>query len=253
MSEPPVELAKFSSSEAAEVLARRPGIVIPVGSLEQHGPNLALITDAAIAEALALRLAARYPGPIVVTPTVSTGVSSQHRSFAGTVALSPGTLQAIIRDIVGSLARYGPTRFLLINGHGGNHATLESLCQALESEGVVKVALSTWFRTVADVIAQRWPQVRVHGSEVETSVALELAPWLVKRDALSAGAERPYPYRQTDPLAGGRVFYPYRWEEMTANGVFGDARRATAAFGREVVETAIARLLEFMEDFFARE
>lgn len=250
MTETPVELAKLSSPEAGRVLAGRPGILIPVGSLEQHGPNMALISDAALAEALALRLATRYRGAVLVTPAIPAGVSYQHRSFPGTISLSPETLNAVIRDIVASLSRHGADRFLVINGHGGNHATLESLCQAIEGEGRVKLALATWFRTASDVIARLWPKVRVHGSEVEASVALELAPWLVKREALAAGAEKPYPYRQTDPLAGNRVFYPYRWEEMTESGVFGDARRATVALGRDVVEATVDRLLEFMEDFF---
>jgi creatinine amidohydrolase len=235
------------------VLVERPGVLIPVGSLEQHGPNLALSTDGVIAEALAHRVAARYPRAILVTPVIPLGVSYQHRTFPGTISLAPDTLSRVIRDVVGSLRSHGVTRFLLVNGHGGNHATLESLCQAIEAEGEVEVAVSTWLRTASDVIARLWPKVRVHGGEAEVSVALELAPWLVKDDALSAGAEQPYPYRHTDPLAGSYVFYPYRWEEVTENGVFGDARQASAELGREVVEVTVTRLLEFLEDFFRPE
>lgn len=250
MTDRAVTLGTLSSPEAVRVLAERPGVLIPVGSLEQHGPNLALCTDGAIAEALAHRVAARYRGAILVTPLIPLGVSLQHRTFPGTISLSPETLSRVIRDVVASLRRHGVTRFLLVNGHGGNHATLESLCQALEAEGEAKVAVSTWLRTASDIIARLWPKVRAHGSEVEVSVALELASWLVKDDALSAGTERSYPYRHTDPLAGTYVFYPYRWEEMTENGVFGDARKASAELGREVVEVTVTRLLEFIEDFF---
>ncbi len=249
----PIALAALSSTEAARILAQRPGVLIPIGSVEQHGPNLALLADAAIAEALAHRVASRYRGAVLVTPVIPFGVSSQHRTFPGTISLSPGSLRCVVRDIVTGLSGHRVNRFLLINGHAGNHATLESLCQEIEAEGKVKVALSTWLRTANDVIARLWPRLRVHGGEVEVSVALELASWLVKDDALVPGAEKRFPYRHTDPQQGNQVFYPYRWEEMTENGVFGDARKAKAELGREVVEATVTRLLEFMEDFFRAE
>ncbi|WP_084526267.1 creatininase family protein [Nocardia vaccinii] len=95
--------------------------VLPVGSFEQHGEHLPLITDTAIACLIAERLADTYD--LFLLPPVTISCSHEHAGFAGTVSISAATLIALIDDVRLSLERSGIDKLVLVNGHGGNYAT----------------------------------------------------------------------------------------------------------------------------------
>jgi creatinine amidohydrolase len=110
--------------EVEQYLARSNGIILPIGSTEQHGPNGLIGTDAICAEVIA-RGVGEAAGAMV-GPTIGVGVAVHHMDFAGTMTVRPSTLIAIIHDYVLSLARHGFRRFFFINGHGGNIATVQA-------------------------------------------------------------------------------------------------------------------------------
>lgn len=225
--------------------------VIPTGSTEQHGPHMTFETDTALAVAFSEGLAQRFPGKILVTPPISIGLSSHHMRFPGSMTLQPETFVALGRDMVTSLATHGIRKFLFLNGHGGNRAALTTLCTKLRMELDVEACTCTWFLLVNDLIAQRVGPQRVHACEIEASAGLFLAPRVVQQHRLTAGTTKPSPYPHTHPRDPWSVEFPYRWDELTGNGAFGDASRATREIGEELCSTALDRLSRFVQAFIA--
>ncbi len=235
-----------------EVRAALPSVrlaVIPTGSTEQHGPHMTLETDTALAVEFARKLAARFSGKLLVTPPIAIGISDHHMHFPGSMTIRPETFLALGKDMVASLARHGLRKFLFLNGHGGNRAILSTLCTQIRAELHVEVGACTWFFLVNDLIVKRVGLQRIHACEIEASVGLHLAPRLVRRDKLTKGKEKPYPYDHTNPRQSWSVEVPYLWDELTSNGSFGDASRATEALGQELYSAALDRLSRFVKDF----
>lgn len=204
-------LAEATSLEAPSASV----LLVPVGSLEQHGPHLPLATDTtiavAVAEAAAERLAA-HGTAVWVSPTIGFGSSGEHQSFAGTVSIGSPALRHQVVELVRS-ARTWASRVVLVNGHGGNARALTDAVTQLRLEG-------------HDVA---WLPCRVeagdlHAGRTETSLMLHLRPSSVHPELAVAGNCEPLAGLLPAMRSGGVA-------AVSTSGVLGDPTGANAAEG----------------------
>jgi creatinine amidohydrolase len=247
-------LADLSWPEVRDFKDQVELVLLPIGSIEQHGPNLALRMDSSSAFEFCRRASARMAPRLLVAPAIPWGVSVHHTHFPGTMTLAPDTFVQVIVELIESLFRHGFERFLIVNGHGGNVAAMDLAAVRAKSElDVPFVGACTYFSFLDPESLTQYEKTEVtgHACEIETSVAMHLVPEIVKTDSLAKG-------ELTDLVTGFRsdmrkynVSIPYYFEEYTTNGALGDARLASPEFGRDLVEAGLDRFCEFVDKLLA--
>ncbi|HSI92480.1 MAG TPA: creatininase family protein [Jiangellaceae bacterium] len=244
-------LARLTWPAAEEALAAAKLALLPVGSLEQHGPHLALDTDLAVADALAQRLEQDLGDGGLLCPAVPYGLSEHHLGFPGTVTLRPDTLASLVLDVVESLVHWGLRRVLVVNGHGGNIDALRLVSRRARRDSGALVAAVMWAQLAADEIGARVTSPAYgHACEIETSVVQVLAPDRLFRDRITAPSGRRTVDPSTDPPRA--IVDQAVWmDEWTSDGALGDPRLASAELGHAVVDVAYRRAVEFARRFAA--
>jgi creatinine amidohydrolase len=204
--------------------------VLPVGSFEQHGGHLPLVTDTVVACLIAARLADSYD--LLLLPPITFSCSHEHEGFPGTVSISASTLILVIEDIRASLARSGITQLVLVNGHGGNYV-LSNVTQQANVDGrrvVLFPGREDWGAAGAHAGMVTTGHDDMHGGELETSILLHAHPELVRDSYTSADHEagaRPH------LLVTGMSAY-------TRSGVVGRPSIATAAKGLTALDSLVS-------------
>ena len=235
--------------EVDEYLKTNKGIILPIGSTEQHGPTGAIGTDALTAEAVSLRVG-RLTG-VLVAPVQSFGMAEHHLGFPGTMSLRPSTLLEVLHDLILSLAGHGFERIFVINGHGGNIATTKAaFAQAYKtastrSLGVsskLKCKLASWFLSPSvfsyakDLYGDKEGQ---HATPSEIALTLYLQPSLIKK-------QRPLP----DPSPAGPIYGPEDFRKRYYDGRMGSVPSlATPEHGKILLEKAAYDLSKDLLDF----
>jgi creatinine amidohydrolase len=207
----------------------RPVLVVPLGSLEQHGPHLPLDTDTRIAVTLAERVAAGRPD-LAVAPALSYGASGEHAAFPGTVSIGNDALEQVLVELVRSADAFGGA--VVVNGHGGNAGALQRVETRCAAEG-------------RRVLAWSWtlPGADAHAGRTETSLLLAIAPDLVRLDRAEAGSTEPLDDLLPRLRSAGV-------DSVSPNGVLGDPTGASVAEGRELLARLVADLAAAVDTAF---
>ncbi|MDB5375108.1 MAG: Creatinine amidohydrolase [Belnapia sp.] len=242
------EWMRLTAEELRARAAEDAMVIVPVASMEQHGPHLAtgvdIILGTAVAHETAKRLAAAGQ-PVVVTPCVWTGLAEHHMAFGGTVTLEFESFSGVLRGIVRSAARHGFKKVMLLNGHGGNSEAIATCAGEFAVEFGIKVAGGTYWHVVPEVIAPLLERQSglMHACEAETSMMMHLRPDSVRTERL-AEAFGPGSTRvegQPPGLAMRRSF-----KALSPSGVIGDARVATAAKGAALLAAIATKMAEVL-------
>ncbi len=192
-----------------------PTVLVPVGSIEQHGPHLPLDTDTAIATAVAAGAAhvlAERGQRVVVAPAICYGSSGEHQDFAGTSSIGNTVLHSVVVELTRSMRTWAQ-RVVFVNAHGGNVPVLWHAVEQLVGEGhdVACVPCAT-------------EDVDLHAGRTETSLMLHLRPVDVRPDLAEAGNIGTLEELLPQMLAGGV-------KAVSPNGVLGDPAGASAEEG----------------------
>ncbi len=226
-----------------EARAALPGrvVLLPVGSVEQHGRHMPLATDHITAERIALLAEARHD--VILAPTLPYGISPHHRQFWGTVWLRSEVFRDSVLDIARSLKTHGVERLVVVNGHGGNSATLAEVAQTLRQEEL-GVAIFDWWRCLGDdlvreVLGEEAAAITGHACAMETSVGLHLFPeWMRPSEAVDVRTGWAL------PVHGGQVHFDT--VDFTPHGNIGFPTLARSEAGARLIETAVTNLVELV-------
>jgi creatinine amidohydrolase len=204
-------------------------LVVPLGSLEQHGPHLPMDTDTRIAATVAARACAGRAG-IALAPPIAIGASGEHADFPGTLSIGTVALSTLLVELGRHASLHWPA-MLLVNGHGGNVPAVTTAARQLAAEGR---ECHVWHAGVRRDMAGGVP-VDAHAGRVETSIMLALAPGDVRLDAAVPGETRPLAEIMGELRAHGT-------RHVSPSGVLGDPAGASAEEGDRLLTALIADL-----------
>jgi creatinine amidohydrolase len=243
----PRELARCTWPEAEEALGPRTIALLPIGCTEPHGPHLPLDTDVTIARAQALRAAERLREEgvsAIVLPAIGYGITNFTDGFAGRITLRPGTLWALVEDVVTALEQQDVRQVVLSNGHlePEHVALLRGVAADHPERGRQRAQVlfpDNTRRRWAETLGEEFASGDCHAGRYETSLVLAADP-----TGVSPAAMRGLPAVRIDLLerirAGARTFR----EAGAERAYCGNPGAASAAEGRELVERLAAMIVE---------
>jgi creatinine amidohydrolase/Fe(II)-dependent formamide hydrolase-like protein/7-cyano-7-deazaguanine synthase in queuosine biosynthesis len=222
--------------------------LLPVGSIEQHGPHLPLGTDAFDAAYLADRIAEACsdPKPLVL-PLIWYGVSYEHDEFKGTISISNDALSHMVYEIGMNAARNGIKKLVIINGHSGNTPALSFAAQMITRDARIFACVDTGETSDVDVYAIIETPNDIHAGEIETSTSLAVRPQLVKME-LAAKRIPKFSSRYLNFTSRRNIPWYVYTKRISQNGVIGDPTKASAKKGEKIWQIMIAHLVALVED-----
>ncbi|MBT3591929.1 MAG: creatininase family protein [Candidatus Nitrosopelagicus sp.] len=202
--------------------------IIPVGSIEQHGPHLPISTDSDIVTEIASKFSDKVKG--ILLPTISYGISDEHFPFFN-LSIKKSTLSKILEDICESLIKNGISKIIIINGHYGNLDSLRSFERKQKTRRKIEI-FSYW---------KYMDREFDHAGNVETSIMLAISKNVDMRKVKKGF--------QTDGMSKQEIskinkLAQKSFPKVTGNGVWGDPTRSSARLGRKIIKEVVNNLVK---------
>jgi creatinine amidohydrolase len=238
-------LYELPSPDVQDVLAGSSTVVLPFGSIEQHGPHLPCGTDTMTAELIARSLAEKLNALYV--PFCPYGITPIHAGYPGTISLRRETLEALLFDVCEELIRMGAGTFVLVNWHEGNTSALNAVATDLQAEHGAR-----FYVAQACYVAQRIYRDRggtlTHGGGIETLAVMAYDPRLVRLDRAEGGAADPGAERVDEMRRGSEVYgFVTDASELAEQGWYGDPSWATQELAASFAESVVAEIVAQLE------
>ena len=246
--------------EIREVAGEERVVIVPIGTLEDHGPHLPIDTDVRIIGEICERAAAKVPDRVVLLPVVTHGYSPHHGDFPGSITIGWDTFVRYLTDITGSLVHHGFKRIILANGHGSNMPLVDMAARLTIVDHPETLCCNYFYlytpkgqEAVRSVRESAFPGGMSHACELETSIYLAIAPELVQMEKAEADFNQPKSdYFFMDWFDGPGSMMEW-WSTLSKTGAMGDPTLATAEKGELLLEAAADELLMVVDEMRTRE
>lgn len=255
-----IEYRKLSWPEHKRCAKEGRVVLIPIGTLEDHGPHLPIDVDVVIPTTILTKVAEQMPDKTILFPEVVHGYSPHHMDFPGTTTLQYDQFIEYLKSITDALAHHGYKKIYLLNGHGSN----QSLCTIVQQETNRKhpdvVCKNSFYlngraslKLIKKVRKSRYPGGMGHACELETSLMLAIDPEQVHMENLTH-AEMRYPVDEDadsymDWEDGPFQYLPW-WSEISKSGVQGDPTVASAETGKILLEQAVDEAVKRVKNVY---
>ena len=250
-------LAEMNYLQVEDYLKRSDTILIPIGSLENHGKHMPLGTDTMIPDKIAQLI--NEKSDLIIAPTINYGATDDLVGFAGTVSLGVEGLISLLRTIVDQFYRYGFRHFMILNGHGGNNASIQAVGMHLYRKGAYLANLNWWL--MAGQLNPDW--AGGHGGGEETAGVMAVNPALIKTEYLNlpenirndVSEDLPSGAWTNVNFKGASVTIPREINEITDNGWLTHSfkndppTKATKEWGDKMVQTVADYIVDFEKVF----
>jgi creatinine amidohydrolase len=238
-----VYLDELTMPEVEEAVKKGKMIILPVGSVEEHGLHLPLCTDSLQPENVAVEVAKKTG--CLVAPSIRYGICTETRHFPGTISIGFDSLYSIVYDVLDELVRQGFKRLIVLSGHAGSlHMAALKLASrevldkyADESEqNTLRIAVLCDYDFAYELRGKQFDIHDGHGGEIETSRILAIRPDLVKGRTKQNYSEMP----KFEIIANPRDYWP--------NGIKGDPAKASAEKGKLIDKYIINKMLVLVKE-----
>ena len=211
-------------------------VIIPIGSLEQHGDHLPVSTDSIIIEYLAKKVSQKLD--ILLLPTLPYGISFEHEPLFN-ISISHSTYSNLLSEICISLIKYGIKNIIILNGHHGNIGCLYYISQIVHDKISSNASIN---------FINYWNLLETfdHAGEIETSLLLAINSKLVKMKMAKANTKK---------IVGSKIAYTSltsqsgSFPKITGNGVWGDPSNSSISKGRLLLENLTNNIVETIKIF----
>ena len=246
-----MQLSNSTWKQAQEYFAQRDLVILPVGSLENHGSHLCLGTDAKVPQYLADQLETRLQAAFA--PVMPFGCADHHTDFPGTVSIGTDGLYLVMSRVVQCLYQAGGRHFVFLNGHGGNDPALSQVGLEMSQKGALCCILDWW--VLAGKLNEQW--AGGHGAGEETAAMLAIDPSCVHMEYF----QDPHPQDLSPELPYGRgvevlcngigVPVPRKVATYASAGWYGPDHptKATCQWGQEMLQATVDFCVDFIEKF----
>ena len=223
----------LTQPEIAAQFAKNPLVILPAGSVEQHGNHLPTGTDIFAANIIGHAVAERMDG--LVLPGGPLGVTPMHMPYAGTISLSPETYIRLVKETCISTALHGAKNLLIMNWHEGNSASLTIAAESLHREhGMTVVTVHACY--VAAELYGPSSGGLTHGGEIEALAVLAYRPDLVHLDRIERSSDHQHGHKM-DKLRRTSTFQPVLTDirSIAPTGWYGTPEHATVEKGERML------------------